>query len=98
MTKQDLERKVNALEATNQSLSDENKRLREKLERMNELTYLIQQQQYPLFKTVQTATIMNQSCFFGEKKGTIFGTLFGAIGKLDSMKIIHSTKMLQDIA
>lgn len=37
MTKQELEHKINTLEATNQSLSDENKKLREKLERMNEL-------------------------------------------------------------
>ena len=46
MTKQDLERKVNALEATNQSLSDENKRLREKLERMNELLLNAQRAQF----------------------------------------------------
>ena len=46
MTKQELEHKVSALEATNQSLSDENKRLREKLERMNELLLNAQRAQF----------------------------------------------------
>ena len=46
MTKQELEHKVSALEATNQSLSDENKRLCEKLERMNELLLNAQRAQF----------------------------------------------------
>ena len=46
MTKQELEHKVSTLEATNQSLSDENKRLREKLERMNELLLNAQRAQF----------------------------------------------------
>ena len=46
MTKQGLEHKVSALEAANQSLSDENKRLREKLERMNELLLNEQRAQF----------------------------------------------------
>lgn len=46
MTKQDLERKLHDSEATIQSLSDENKRLREKLERMNELLLNAQRAQF----------------------------------------------------
>lgn len=46
MTKQDLERKLSTSEATIQSLSEENKRLREKLERMNELLLNAQRAQF----------------------------------------------------